>query len=148
MARRPPRNRTQSMIDVSGPFFTRDPELTFRQNVRVLMAAIASEGAEDVRQQLRQGESGRAEISARTAFGSMGRVSHHIVGRVHNLRGRPWAVTAVVSVNNSRWTKQQGIALMAAASELEGRLHAFRKTTNRLRRGRAVNRAELLKGLK
>ena len=131
-------------IDMSGPFFRHDPRKTFRQNVRVMMAAIAAEGEDDVRAQLEAGQDRRAPISAGV---QPARVSAHVVGRVQSLVGHPWAVTAVASVNNSRLTKRQGIALMAAASVLERREHAFRRTAARLRRARAVNKAELLKGL-
>ena len=134
--------RTGSQISLSGPFFERDPRKTFRQNARVMMQRIEEEGEGDVRQQMEAGESGRAEISH-----DMGRVSQHVVGRVVSLTGKPWQVTAVISVNNSGFSPAEGIALMAAASRVESETHAFRRTTNRLRRARAVNAAELLKGI-
>lgn len=137
--------RTQSIIDTSGPFFTKDPTKSFRGNIRDLMDAIAREGEGDVKVQLRQGENGRYPLGGGIR---PGRVSGWIVGRTVNRIGRRWQVTAVVSVNNSGLTSEQGITLMAAASYLEGQLHVFRRTTSRLRRGRAVNQAELLKGLK
>lgn len=129
-------------IDKTGPFFRNDPAKTFRQNIRVMMDAVEREGASDVRAQLRAGEGGRAPISH-----NMGRVSGHVVGRTHSLAGKRWAVTAVVSVNNSGFSRTQGIALMAAASRVEGQTHAFRKTAGRVRRMRAMNTDELLKGI-
>jgi len=138
---RPPMVTT---IDLTGPFFTHDPAKTFRQNVRVLMRAVAAEGESDVKAQLKAGEGSRRPISHRV---SPSRVSGHVVGRVTSLTGKPWAVSAAVSVNNSGFTKAEGTALMAAASSLEGRVHAFRKTKNRVARSRKVNEAELLKGL-
>ena len=129
---------------LTGPFFTKDPRLTFRQNARVMLAAIADEGETDVKVQMEAGESGRKPISTRV---TPNRVAGHVVGRVKGMSGKPWAVTAVVSVNNSGFTKAQGKALMAAASRVEGEVHAFRKTTNRLKRSRKINAAELLKGL-
>jgi len=134
---------TTSMV-LTGPFFTKDPKLTFRQNARVMLAAIADEGEADVKVQMEAGESGRKPISTRV---TPNRVAGHVVGRVKGMSGKPWAVTAVVSVNNSGFTKAQGKALMAAASRVEGEVHAFRKTTNRLKRSRKINAAELLKGL-
>lgn len=130
-------------IDRSGPFFQRDPTRTFRQNVRVLMDKVAEAGEADVKAQLRQGEGGRKKLRGITPP----RVSGHVVGRTRNLRGKRWAVTAVVSVNNSGLSKRQGVSLMAASAMLEGRLHAFRRTTNRVRRARSVNVDELLKGI-
>jgi hypothetical protein len=136
--------RSTTTIDLSGPFFTKDPRKTFRPNARVMLKAIEEEGEADVRAQLRAGESGRVPISHGV---TPNRVSAHVVGRVASLTGKPWQVTAVVSVNNSGFSRQEGIALMAAASRVERETHAFRKTTNRLRRSRKANAAELLKGL-
>lgn len=131
-------------IDLKGPFFTKQPGKTFRQNVRVMMAAVAAEGEADVQAQLRAGEGNRRRISHGVA---PDRVSGHAVGRVHSLGGNLWAVTAVISVNNSGLTPAQGIALMAAAAVVERQTHAFRRTTGRLRRARSVNTTELLKGI-
>lgn len=136
--------RNATTIKLDGPFFQRDPAKTFRQNIRVLMKAVAEEGEADVRAQLRAGQDHRRPISRGV---SPDRVADHVVGRVTSLSGRLWAVTAVVSVNNRGLTKVQGIALMAAASTLEGRTHAFRRTTGRIRRSRKVNTEELLKGI-
>lgn len=131
-------------IDMSGPFFTNDPRKTFRQNARVMLKAVSEEGEADVRLQMRSGESGRATISSKV---TPDRVSGHVVGRVTALTGKPWQVTAVVSVNNTGMTKRQGTALMAAASRVEAQTHAFRRTTGRLRKAKKVNAAELLKGI-
>lgn len=130
-------------IDTSGPFFAKDPAKTFRQNVRVLMDAVAAEGEADVRAQITAGNSGRKPIAEL----GQDHVSAHVIGRTSNLRGRRWAVTAVVSVNNSGFSPKEGISLMAAASSVESQTHAFRRTTGRIRRARALNQAELLKGL-
>ena len=40
--------RITTTIDKSGPFFRQDPVKTFRQNVRVMMAAVVAEGEADV----------------------------------------------------------------------------------------------------
>lgn len=130
-------------IDLSGPFFKVDPVKTFRANVQTLMEAVAKEGEGDVKAQLRAGNGSRKPIAA---LG--GHVSDHVVGRVRSLSGKRWQVTAVVSVNNSGLTAKGGISLMAAASEVERQTKAFRRTTARLRKARALNTAELLKGLK
>lgn len=134
--------RTITTIRYDGPFFRKDPARTFRQNIRTMLDATAQEGATDVRAQLAAGNASRAPIRY---IGD--HVSAHVVGRVHSLSGKPWAVTAVVSVNNSGYSKRAGIALMAAASEVEGRTGAFRRTQTRVRRAKAVNAAELLKGI-
>jgi hypothetical protein len=137
------RSKLTTTIDRSGPFFEHDPAKTVRQNGQVLIARVAEEGAADIIAQLQAGESRRAPIS-RT---SGDRVSAHVIGRTQSLTGKPWQMTAVVSVVNRGLSRAEATALMAAASEIEGRAHVFRRTTSRLRRSRAVNRAELLKGL-
>ena len=71
-------------ISLKGPFFQADPARTFRQNVRVMMRAVAAEGEADVKAQLRAGESQRYPLGM-----GMGRVSHHVVGRVASLTGKP-----------------------------------------------------------
>jgi hypothetical protein len=48
---------------MDGPFFRKDPALTFRQNVRVMMDAVAAEGEKDVRAQYQAGEARRRPIS-------------------------------------------------------------------------------------
>lgn len=137
------RTKITTSIDLSGPFFQRDPAKTFRQNVRRLMDAVAAEGEADVKAQLQQGEGSRAPMRGISPT----RVSAHVIGRTRSMTGKRWAVTAVVSVNNSGFSKRQGTTLMAAASLLEGRSRVFRRTAARLRKARAVNQAELLKGI-
>lgn len=136
--------RLATSIDLKGPFFQKDPRKTFRQNARVLMDALAREGQEDVRVQMRQGQAGRAPISADVR---PARVADHVVGRTTSLKGRRWALTAVVSVQNSGLSESKAIALMAAASRVEAKTHAFRRTTGRIKRSRKINTAELMKGL-
>ena len=143
MARAPSLRTTRiTSIHYDGPFFTKDPRKTFRQNIRTMMRAIAEEAQQDIETQMRHNQGRRAPIAE---LGD--HVSSHVVGRVKSLRGKPWQVTAVISVNNSGFSTSQGIALMAAHAEVERQTHAFRRTTGRLRRSRKVNAAELLKGL-
>lgn len=130
-------------IDTKGPFFTKDVRKTLRANIKDLMNAIAAEGEADVVAQLRSGEGGRKPMRGIAPA----RVSGHVHGRTASLSGKPWQVTAVVSVNNSGFSRKQGITLMAAASKVEGQTHAFRRTTGRLRRSQKANTSELLKGL-
>jgi hypothetical protein len=131
-------------IDKTGPFFTHDPVKTFRSNIRTMMAAVAAEGEADVSAQMRATEGGRQPISNNV---QPNRVGRNVVGRVTSLRGKPWAVTAVVSVNNTGFSQAQGVALMAAAARVEAVTGAFRKTTSRVKSTRRVNVDELLKGI-
>jgi hypothetical protein len=129
-------------IQKTGPFFAKDPGKTFRQNARILMAAVAFEGERDVRAQMQAGNARRRPISR---LG--GHASDHVLGRTAGISGRPWAVSAVVSVRNTGFSPIQGVSLMAAASRVEQETHAFRRTTSRIRRSRAANLEELLKGI-
>jgi hypothetical protein len=138
------RTKTSSSIDISGPFFARDPRKTFRQNIRELTASIAKIAEADVRQQMQAGEADRKPIGHGV---KPDRVADHVKGRVSSLAGKKWAVTAVVSAQNQGFTKAQGTALMAAAASVEKRTHAFRRTTTAMRKGRGVNLDELLKGI-
>lgn len=135
-------SKLATTIDLSGPFFRKNPRLTFRQNVQVLMAAVAVEAEADVRAQMRQSDGSRKPIRV---LGD--HTSDHVIGRTRSLKGKQWAVTAVVSVNNSGFTKAGGTSLMAAGASVERRTHAFRRTTGRMRKAKALNTAELLRGL-
>ncbi len=132
----------ETHVEFKGGFFRRDPGETMLRNVRKMMAGVAKEGEEIVRGRLRMGQSGRAPIAL---LG--GRVAEHVHGRVDSLAGKPWLATAVISVNNAGYSAEQGKSLMAAASTVEGRTHAFRQTYLELRRARAVLAANLTEGL-
>lgn len=136
-----PRNTTTIKFD--GPFFTGDPAKTFRQNIRAFMDVVAAEGEADVKAQMAVDAGGRKPIRAL----SPQRVSDHVRGRTRSISGRRWACTAVVSVNNSGFTKAQGISLMAAASQVESQTGAFKRTAARLRRVAKRADAVLLKGI-
>ena len=135
------RTTFRTSITKHGPFFRRDPARTFRENAHDMMEAVARVGAEDVIGQLRSGESGRAPIKR---LGD--RVSDHVAGE---LRRRPHGpnYTATVFVRNRGFTRKEAVSLMAAASSLESRVHAFRKTAGRISRDRGVNIDELLDGI-
>lgn len=132
----------KSSITREGPFFRSDPRRTFRQNARRMLARVAEEGRADIIAQLAATSGRRAPIS-----GIGGRVAQHVVARSTAITGKPWQVTAVVSVNTTGMTREASIATRAAGAEIEKRHHAFRRTTGRLRRARAVQTAELLRGL-
>lgn len=137
--------RLSSTISTSGPFFQRDPSKTFRANVKLMMDRVAEVGEQDVRNQLLVGQATRDPLGGDIV---PERVSGHVHGRTKSLTGKRWAVTAVVSVQNKGFTAKQGIKLMAAASLLEGRTHAFAKTTARLQRVAKINTDELMRGIR
>jgi hypothetical protein len=132
-------------VDFRGPFFQRDPNKTFRANIRDMMDKLSEEAERDVRLQLEVGQGSRLPLGGGVR---PGRVSAHVVGRTKSLAGKRWQVTAHVSVRPPAGaTRPQAIKLMAAASLLESRLHPFRRTAGRVRRARAVISANLTKGL-
>jgi hypothetical protein len=120
-------------IDLTGPFFEKDPALTLRQNIRAMLAAMAAEGEADVRAQ--------AEPKSLTGAFAAG-----VKGRVDSLTGKPWHLTAIVSQTHVyRWPK--GGPKGYRGGKHEKRHGFFKRTGQRLRRSRAVNTAELVKGL-
>lgn len=138
--------RVVTTIDTSGPFFEKDAAKTYFENLRAMMEAWGAEGEKDVVAQMSAGESSRALVSILDE-----RVSEHVLGRAFSVAppGKNWWETAVVSVNakGGGLGRDQAIALLAASKEIESRYHPFRKTASRLRRARAVQQANLTKGL-
>lgn len=132
--------RDELRVDFKGSFFRGDPRKKVEQNIADLMDALADEADRDVTVQVRVGEAGRRPISSGV---QPARVAQHVVGRP---AGRPHTA-AVVSIRNRGFSRKQGIALMAAASRVESKTHAFRRTAGRIRRARAIIRANLAKGL-
>lgn len=135
--------RVKTTVELTGPFFQRDPKKTFRHNVRRMLQGLADESQKSIRGAFDAGASSRLPIARIPGD----RVADHVIGRVRALGGRPWALTAVVSVNNRGWSPQQGISLMAAASRVEHVVHAFRDVASQIRSSRAVLGANLTEGL-
>jgi len=132
---------TRVTIQALGPLFAADPTIPYWANVRAMLEGMAAEGEAEVISGLRSGEGTRAPLSD----GS--RVSEHIAGRVAALSGKQWYQHAVVSPDKSGMSAPEAIALYAAASRIETETHVFKKTATRLRASRAVQMAELTKGL-
>ena len=131
----------KTSLKKDGAFFDHDPAKTFRENAHELMTAVAREGAADVRGQLRVGNADRAPIRK---LGD--HVSDHVTGELRRSPSGPM-YSAVVFVENRGYDRQKAVSLMAAASRVEGRVHAFRKTKGRISRVRGVNMDALLKGI-
>jgi hypothetical protein len=126
-------------VDMTGPFFQRDPVKTWRENVKDFMDEVAALGEAEVKAQLKSGEGRRAPIHGVTPA----RVSAYVVGRTKSLTGKRWGVTAVVSVRPFTMGRKEAISIMAAAAEIEKREHVFRTATARIKRAKT----NLLKGL-
>jgi len=139
-------------VDFKGPFFETDPSKTFRQNVRIMLTALAAEGEKDVKSQMRSREGSKPRY---------GRTIDHVRGRVVNLAGRKWALTMVVSIPNVAGSKREAVQLQAIAHGRsqqgrsrggayrgpESRWRAFRNTTYRIRSSRTAINANFTKGL-
>lgn len=125
--------RAVTTIDLSGPFFQSDPRKRLGQNIEAMLEAIAAEGEADVKAQA-------------AAHRDTGRFYEGIKGRVVSLSGKHWRRTAVVSQTNV-YPWPNGGQKQYRGGKLEARHGFFRKTKNRLNRSRAVNRAELTKGM-
>ena len=105
-----------------------------------MMAGFASEGSFDVARGL---DAGRGRPIREVGD----HVADHVVGRTSSVTGKPWAVSATISAYTAGMSADEAISTRAAASVVESRTHAFRRTAGRLRRARAVNAVELTRGL-
>lgn len=126
-------------VDFTGPFFTRDPKRTIRQNIRDMLDRLAAEMESDVQ--------GQMENRAGSMPGWTGWTRDHVVGRTESLGGKRWGLTAVVSANTNHMDRDEAIRTKAAAATIERRWHPFRRTTSAARRSRAVIGANLTEGL-
>ena len=139
-APRTTRKGTVTTISFTGPFFTKDPGLTLRENMRVMVAAMAEEGATDMQAQI------RAKASSMPR--STGWTADHVHGYTKSSKtGKPWALWAAVAQDTAGMDAKTAIRTQAAASSIARRWQPARKTRNRLMRSRHINKAELLKGI-
>ena len=120
-------------IDLSGPFFEKDPVKTLSENVQTMLEAVAKEGESDV----------AAQAAGHQKSGAFYR---GIEGRVRSVAGKHWLRTAVVSETHV-YPWPGGGSKQYRGGKLEAKYHMFRTTATRLRRSRAVNQAELTKGM-
>lgn len=142
---RPP--RTVGTIELSGPFFQRDPGRTFGGNVRLLMDRIAEEGERDLKSRL-------AQVPRRHGTGDTAR---RIVGRTRSLSGRRWAATTVIGIpkpeaataysDARKSPRQEAISSYAALARIEKLAHPVRDLVRDLRKVAEANADELLKGI-
>lgn len=136
------RGGTSVTVDLSGPFFERDPGKTLRGNIEKMMEALAAEGERSARSALQSSEGSRAPIRL---IGD--HVSAHVVGRVRSRAGKKWRASAVVQVYNEGLDQRRGRSLMAAASVVEKRTRVFRNLRRSIAQARAVLAANLTEGI-
>lgn len=123
--------------ETSGPFFTKDPRKTFRQNARVMLEAIAEEGEKAVQARAPYYTGDKGDPNAH--------IRDFIRGRVRSLKGKPWALTAVVSslfhMFNTQGGKHYGYG-----RKLERKSRFFRRGIATVRKQRR-EAEHLLRGL-
>lgn len=126
-------------VELSGPFFTKDPSKTLLENVQAMLEAVSREGE----------TMARSLTPVRTGFTQSG-----IVGRVQSMTGKKWLMTSIISQQHvfpwaghgARGFSGRGEAAYRGG-KLEAKLHMFRQTAQALRSSRAVREANLAKGL-
>jgi hypothetical protein len=130
--------RIVTTIQRTGPFFEHDPERTFLANAQLMMEGIAREGEADVQAQVMP--------HSRTRVFESG-----VVGRTHRLDGLAFRMpTAVVSQTHVYEWKNHRTAPAGAqyrGGKFERKFGFFGRTFRRVRSMRALNVAELLRGL-
>ena len=105
-------------IEMTGPFFERDPRLTFRQNIRVFMDRVAEVTEHETSRRLATG--GREGASS----------APRVVGRTRSLSGKRWAVTARISISTVGLSRPEAIRAQAIAA---GRHNPSANTRNGVR---------------
>lgn len=115
-------------IELEGPFFTHDPGLTLRGNIRKMMAGIAAEG--------------EAAVKAVYPVGPTGRGRAGVVGRVASLTGKPWMASAVISETHV-YPWPHGSQKQYRGGKTERKYHMWRNTYRALQSSRTVLRADL-----
>jgi hypothetical protein len=156
------RRGNATTIDFSGPFFEGDPEKQFDENVDEMLQAMSAEGRADVIAQI---DSHVQDMEHSTGW-SVSRVASRTYfpwreGKGYSLvwtstldtQGRPQVADRASRTKNARgnlagdFKGNVAARTKAAMSTIEGRWHPFRVTSSRLRKSRAVNMAELTKGI-
>lgn len=118
-------------VELSGPFFTRDPGKTLRGNVERLLDELAAQGEQAVREL----------APVRTGAFRAG-----IRGRTVSLTGRKWSSHAVVSATHV-YPWPGGGGKQYRGGKIEARRHLFRRTTTALRASGKIARADLTEGM-
>jgi hypothetical protein len=139
----------KAKVQLTGPLFEPDADLTLRQNIRRMIQATAEEGESVVKQR---------------APRQMGDLADNVVGRTRGRRA--WFLTGVISATHvypwATWPAQPGDGRRGGRGErgftgraeaeyrggkAEERYRMFRAATYQLRAARAVMAANLTKGL-
>lgn len=126
-------------VTPSGPFFRRDPGKMLRQNIRDLMEVAADRAADSLRRRI----SSRQTLMPNWTGWTLDRV----VGRVHNLAGQRWGMTAKVQISAHGLDRADAIRTKAAAATIERRWHVIRATRSIILRDLRALRHDLTEGM-
>lgn len=121
----------QVKVDLSGPFFQRDPSKTFAENIRHMLEGVAQEGE-------------RIASAAYPVYTGAGRSG--VKGRVASLSGRKWYSAAVISETHV-YDWPGGGSKQYRGGKTEARHHMFGQAASALRSSRAVLAANLTAGI-
>ena len=139
-------------VELSGPFFTRDPGKTLRANIRDMLDALAAE----------MERTARAGIAPHS---DTGWTHDHTIGYTTSAKtGKRWGLWAAVGLPTTGMDKKAAIRTKAAAAGrrkavgsdgrdrgtakgIEERFHPFRNTKSAVYRARAIITADLTEGL-
>lgn len=136
--------RITGKIELSGPFFRKDPAKVLKGNMREMLDDLGQEVARSITAEMRAGEGRRRPVRA---LGRGGRVSQRIVGGAGNPHtGKSYRYHAVVAPSLRGLSKKQAIALYAAAAQVEKQTRVVRRHVRAARFGSREMR-KLLKGL-
>lgn len=130
-------NRTDTSVELSGPFFRADPAKRVAENIVDLLEYLADYGEKYVKGQI-AGKAGRMPRYTGWTF-------DRIVGRVTSETGKKWWRNAVVSANTDGMGREDAIRTKAAAATIEKRWHPFRRAAYSTRGH--VRKHDLTKGL-
>ena len=130
----------QAKIELSGPFFVRDPRKTVRANIRLMLDGLSDELGEAVKGDI---------VSHQGAMPNWtGWTLDHTYGYTTSPRtGKHWELWAAVATVSAGMDKKQAIRTKAAAATIEARWHPFRRGKSAVYRARALISANLTKGL-
>lgn len=126
-------------VELSGPFFRRDPGKTLRGNVRDLMDALSESMEADVKSAI-AGHAGSMP-------GYSGWSWAHTRGRTVSVSGKRWGTWARVSAYTADLGAKDAIRTKAAAATIERRWHPYRNAKRNVYRARPLLTADLTKGL-
>ena len=114
--------RPKVTIDLSGPFFERDPGRTVRGNIREMLEGLAEEGE-------------RIVTSLWPVLTGAGRAGTR--GRAESLAGKPWFLHAVVSATHI-YPWPGGGPKQYRGGRVEAKVGMFRRTATAIRSSRAM----------